>query len=136
MNVPSVKFSSQPNLDNECIQSPRNNKSPKLHPSNFGSPRCSPTNEPTTLIRTILFPPLFKPSQVFHTPNCPPPNPTPPSHPILPRVFLGKNKFNWFFHKSNCKKIGNYFFSIVNLINLTKFLETQKKIAKFPNHKI
>lgn len=140
----NVKFSSQPNLDNECIKARETTKNPKLHPFDFASQRCSPTNEPTTPNKNHFIPPppLFKPSQVFQTPNCPPLNPTPPSHSILPSVFLRKNKFHRLFHKSNCENFGNYFFSIVNLINLTKFLETQKKIKfffkkspNFQNHK-
>jgi len=47
-------------------------------------------------------------------------------------VFLRKTNFISFSTKA-IAKILEIFFSIVNLINLTKFLETQKKkIAKFP----
>jgi hypothetical protein len=77
----------------------------KLHPSNFA------TNKSTTLIRTILFTPLFKPSQVFHTPNCPPPNPTPPSHPIPSyQCFSQEEQISSVFPQKQLRKFWKLFF--------------------------
>jgi hypothetical protein len=53
--------------------------------------------------------------------------------------FSGRTNFIGFSTKAIAKILENYFFSIVNLINLTNFLETQKKklkIAKFPKSQI
>ncbi len=105
----NVKFSSQPNLDNECIQKPKTSSVQLWISKVFANHWTNHSNK-----NHFILPPLFKPSQVFQTPNCPPLNPTHATIPFHPtQCFSQEEQISSVFPQKQLRKFWKIIFSLL-----------------------